>query len=123
PCLALAKAMEPIIEHFNGNDSVVFVNINLDKDKNRWLRSLVEGGTLYRQHIDYVHPNSISLSTYPKGFQHPIAEYYGIIGAPALIIVGKEGEILNRNPPRPSFTSKETIDGFIALLEDYLDTF
>ena len=123
PCIALARSMEPVVDYFDDREDIVFVSINLDRDRERWLNSLQNGAMLYggfNQHVDYVHPKAISLSTQPLGFEHLITNYYGIRGAPALIIVGKEGEILNRNPLRPGLARNESVSEFITLLESYL---
>jgi len=124
PCIALAKSMESVIDHFKNNEDVVFVSINLDREKEKWLHSLANGVRFRHKdfdgHVDYVHPGAVSLSTYPYAFDHPIAKHYDIKGAPVLIIVGKEGEILDRNPPRPFFIKRETINEFIALIESHL---
>lgn len=124
PCIALAKSMEPVIDYFVDNKDIAFVSINLDSKEITWLNSLSNGVRFRYKHLDehvnYVHSHAISLSTFPAGFEHPITNYYDIVGVPVLILIGKEGEILDRNPPRPKFTEEKSIHEFIRLLETYL---
>lgn len=120
PCVALAKSMRPIIDHFSDRDDIVFIDVNLDKSKETWLKGLSEGDLLHEEVVHYSHANSISLGTFPLGFDHPMAQYYGIKGAPVLIIIGKKGEILDRNPPRPRSFKNNNIKESIQMLESYL---
>lgn len=120
PCISLAKSMRPIIDHFSDRDDIVFIDVNLDKSKETWLKGLSKGDLFYEEVVHYSHPNSISLGTHPLGFNHPMAQYYGIKGAPVLIIIGKKGEILDRNPPRPRLLKNNNIKESIQMLESYL---
>lgn len=102
PCLVLAEPLAQIREYYKGNPDVVFIDINLDKDVEQWKTSLAQGSKLGKNEtLFYTDSLSISVSTAPLGFNNAINEYYKIKGVPTWIIVGKKGEILERNPPRP----------------------
>lgn len=101
PCMALAKPLAQIREYYKTNPEIVFIDINLDKDIKKWKNSLKNGSKLMGEQTFYTDSLSISLSTAPQGFYNPISDYYKIKGVPTWIIIGKKGEIIQRNPPRP----------------------
>lgn len=124
PCLALSEPLAKIRKYYESNKDVVFIDINLDDDVDVWKNCLDHGDVLKDRTYYYTDSLSISLSTAPKGFYHPITSYYNMKGVPRWIIIGKEGEILERNPPRP-LPEKNGIESagslrFKALINEYL---
>ena len=83
-CILIQPWLKKIEERFK-NDSICFVSISTDKDKNRWLKSIKEG--------KYTTPGSINLFTEGKGENHPIIKHYCIMGYPTLILINKDGKL------------------------------
>ncbi|WP_312339341.1 TlpA disulfide reductase family protein [Sphingobacterium sp.] len=124
PCLALSEPLAKIRKYYESNKDVVFIDINLDDDADVWKNCLDNGDVQKNRTIYYTDSLSISLSTAPEGFYHPITSYYSMKGVPRWIIIGKEGEIIARNPPRP-LPDKNGIESagslrFKALINEYL---
>lgn len=114
PCMLLAEPMAQMRKYYKDNPEVVFIDINLDEDTNTWLNAIREGGVVFKKKHFYTDSLSISLSTAPASFKNPLTAFYGIKGVPNLIIVGKKGEILERNPPRP-LPKKDGIESVASL--------
>ena len=94
PCMDLAKKLHTdVMPQFNTKD-IVFVSINVDEDKTRWLKSVREG--------KYTASGSVNLFTEGLAFDHPLIKYYNIQGCPALLLIDDEGKIFSATPPRDS---------------------
>ncbi|MFD2555083.1 TlpA family protein disulfide reductase [Sphingobacterium tabacisoli] len=124
PCLALSEPLGKIRKYYEPNKDVVFIDINLDDNADVWKNCLDNGDVLTNRRYYYTDSLSISLSTAPEGFYHPMTGYYNMKGVPRWIIIGKKGEILERNPPRP-LPEKNGIESagslrFKALINEYL---
>lgn len=124
PCMVMSEPLAKIRKYYESNKDVVFIDINLDDNVDVWKNCLDNGDVLMHKKYYYTDSLSISLSTAPKGFYHPITSYYNMEGVPRWIIVGKKGEILERNPPRP-LPEKNGIESagslrFKALINEYL---
>lgn len=124
PCMLMAKPLADMREYYKDNPHVVFIDVNLDKDVDKWKNSLANGSKLGKETLFYTDSLSISLSTAPIGFFNDMTSYYNIKGVPAWIIIGAKGEILERNPPRP-LPKKDDIESagslrFKALINEYL---
>ena len=124
PCLALSEPLGKIRKYYEPNKDVVFIDINLDDNADVWKNCLDNGDVQKNRTIYYTDSLSISLSTAPEGFYHPITSYYSMKGVPRWIIIGNEGEIIARNPPRP-LPEKNGIESagslrFKALINEYL---
>jgi len=91
-CKDLAASLEHDVVKLYTDSPVAFVSICLDKDKDKWLKSLEKGG--------YSTNSSLNLFTQGMAFNHPIAGYYKISGCPFLLIIDKEGNIFSARPPR-----------------------
>jgi len=112
PCQQLAKAMIPIKKKFENNNSVVFINVNVDKDKNTWLTALSDG--LYSS-SEY----EINVHTDGQGIYHPVVKHYNFYGFPHQIVIDGEGKIRVIDPPRP-FSEKNKL-AFIQLIESLIN--
>lgn len=124
PCMVLSEPFAKIRKYYESNKDVVFIDINLDDDADVWKNCLDHGDVLMRKTYYYTDSLSISLSTAPVGFYHPITSYYNMKGVPRWIIIGKKGEIIERNPPRP-LPEKNGIESagslrFKAIINEYL---
>ncbi|WP_398452137.1 TlpA family protein disulfide reductase [Sphingobacterium thalpophilum] len=124
PCMVMAKPLAEMREYYKDNPHVVFIDVNLDKDVDKWKNSLANGSKLGKETLLYTDSLSISLSTAPVGFFNEMTSYYNIKGVPAWIIIGAKGEILERNPPRP-LPKSDGVESpgslrFKALINEYL---
>lgn len=92
-CRQLAESIDKeVLPKFKDDSNVLFVSINLDKDKQTWIKSVEQGV--------YTHQNSINLWTNGKAFNHPLIKHYEISGCPTLFVIDKEGNIINTNHSR-----------------------
>jgi Peroxiredoxin len=93
PCIKLARNIdEEVLPQFDGDSSVIFLSINMDKQRSVWINSIKEG--------KYTTKKSINLYTEGLGFNHPCVKHYDIVGAPALLLIDKNGKIVSSNPPK-----------------------
>lgn len=91
-CKVLSDSLEKdVIPKFK-EKPVSFISIGLDKDKDKWLKSLADGG--YSAH------GSINLFTEGLAFDHPLVKYYNIQGCPSLLLIDKYGFIVSVSPSR-----------------------
>lgn len=61
------------------------VSINLNKEKERWLAGWAE----------HTSSEYINLFTAGKGFDHPLARHYNIMGVPFLLLIDRKGNIIS----------------------------
>jgi peroxiredoxin len=106
-CASSFQAMQEVTKYFKNNDKVVFLNVSVDKNKDRWLKGI----KLY--HIS----NDINLYTEGKGDVHQTIKSYGILGYPAQFLIDQNGKYITGNPPRPD---KDAGKALIALIENSL---
>jgi thiol-disulfide isomerase/thioredoxin len=90
-CVRIAPYLTEIEQHFKGKP-VVFVSVNVDQDKQQWLRS-IKSGKYSSKYVTNLYTNGL-------GLEHPICRYYNIDGYPTLILINKQGYLLN-NPIDP----------------------
>lgn len=69
---------------FKDNSDFVVLSINVDKNKDQWLKGI-------RSRL-YTSNNYINITT-GNWFDHPFTKYYGLTAAPFLIVVNAEGNI------------------------------
>lgn len=87
-CIELAKKMKnKVLPLFINNPDVVFINMNVDASKERWLSALKEG--------EYSNSKSINVYTSGLGTNHPLLKYYHMQGMPQLLLVGKDGNLIS----------------------------
>jgi len=89
PCLRELPYLEKLQEETKSND-IVFVSVSIDQDKNAWETMVksknMKGTQLYAE----------------NAWNAPIVANYFIQGIPRFILIGKDGNIINSNAPRPS---------------------
>jgi thiol-disulfide isomerase/thioredoxin len=100
-CRALLPKLAGIEDYFI-NQPVVFISICIDQSKMQWLSSLKEG--------KYTSGRSLNLYTGGNGNKDPIVLHYNINRYPTLILINKNGRLMN-NPIDPR------IDGGNNLIE------
>lgn len=111
-CMYLTKEMHEAVKFYESADDVVFVSLNFDRYRDFWKRSLASG--------KYTHETGLNLWAGEVATKHPIIGHYGIQGYPMLLIVDKNGILVERHVNRlfiledPSATDK-----FKALVNRY----
>jgi len=81
------NSLSKIEKEFAGNPDVVFITINIDKDKGSWMEAIHDN-----KHTSL---SAINLYTGGQGSDHPVIKYYNVIGYPRPILIDKEGKIFN----------------------------
>ncbi|WDF77073.1 TlpA disulfide reductase family protein [Mucilaginibacter sp. KACC 22773] len=92
PCMQLSAAMHSVMEEYKNRNDVIFITVSVDKNKLRWMKSLISG--------HYTSQNSVNLYTNGNGNNDPAFLYYNFFGVPQQLIIGKNGEIISSSPPR-----------------------
>ncbi len=109
PCTQMATALRPFAEVFKDNKNVVFLSINVDRNKIRWLSGLEEG--------IYTFPGAIHLSTFGENKEeHPLLKYYNFNGFPQLLIIDQQGKMVSTSPPDPRLDQGEKLKQLISSL-------
>lgn len=99
PCLVQIPFSEKLQETFQKNDSVVFLNVSIDKDPKDWRRALSKNPTWKGEHI-------LDIKS--------VFKTYSLIGIPRYMLIDKKGRIVNPDAPRPS--SPELVNEIRRLL-------
>lgn len=114
-CALLKEGMSPVLEKFKNNPAVVFLSISIDKDIDKWKKSVASGM--------YSDPSGVNLYTGGLGDKHPLIRHYDIATYPQLFLL-KNGDIFSSNPPWPLLDQnrKPVLEGstteLINLIED-----
>jgi cytochrome oxidase Cu insertion factor (SCO1/SenC/PrrC family) len=100
-CARLSKKMEQeILPSIKARDNFAYVSISVDKDRAKWMKSLASG--------EYTHGTNLNLTTGRSGSGHPIIAHYKIMNYPTLILIDRNGNIVDANM---NYTeNKEIID-------------
>nr|WP_199077890.1 TlpA disulfide reductase family protein [Pedobacter sp. ASV19] len=91
-CALLKEAMAPVLERFKNNSSVVFLSISIDKDIDKWKKSVASG--------IYTDSSGVNLYTGGLGDKHPLIRHYDIAAYPQLFLL-KNGSVFSSTPPWP----------------------
>ncbi len=89
PCLQQVPHAKELKLRMAGQDDLVFLYISVDTDEEAWRRTVEE------QAIKGVHLNV-------PGFNHEVPEHYNLKGVPTFYLIGRDGNIVDNRPPRPS---------------------
>jgi len=114
-CVNLHSLMKTIHDKYKNNPGVVFVSISIDRDKEKWIKSVAKG--------IYTDSEDINLYTMGQADQHPLLKKYNIESFPTVFIL-KNGRVFNSNPPFPNGGNmneggtKEYIDMIESALTD-----
>lgn len=104
PCLAEMPALKEIEKEYHDNKEIVFLGVSIDQQsaKEKWLKMIADkeiGG--------------VQLLA-DKDWRSSIVKDYLIEGIPKYVLVDKEGNILNKEAPRPSNPElKEILEGLL----------
>lgn len=111
-CADLTLGMVKVFDRFKNNPNVVFISVNVDKSKDRFISAVRSG--------KYTHEGYINLYTNGEGVDNSLIQYYGLSGYPVLMVIDKNGNILDGNPPYPYNGRSELATGFIRIIDDAL---
>ncbi len=102
PCLQQIPHAKQLKKRIAGRDDLVFLYVSVDMDKNAWRRAV-------SQHdIQGVH-------LHVEGFGHEVPSSYNLKGVPTFYLIGRDGNILDNRPPRPSHKNIDEV--LLAALE------
>ncbi|SMC54717.1 TlpA family protein disulfide reductase [Pedobacter nyackensis] len=102
-CIWLNTAMRQIVEKYKDNKDIVFLTVSADTNKEQWLKSIPTER--------YTSPGTVNLYTNGKGFDDPIWTYYGFIGGPNQLIIGKDGSLISSRPPNLVLVAQKNDNG------------
>lgn len=103
PCLRELPSLAKLATHFKSEKGLKFISISIDDTQSEWAKMVKEKQL-----------HGIQLIA-ENGWNSDIVSDYKINGIPRFIIVGKDGNIINANAPRPS--SKEIIQSLKSALQ------
>lgn len=110
-CRILTELMEDVITAYRNHDDVQFIDVNVDKERQRWIDGAATG--------EYTNPHEISLWTGPAGNRHPLLETYNFVGFPQLMVVDKEGRLVTAKASSLRSNKVEFKDKLSALIEEH----
>lgn len=106
-CIDMVPAFEKVKNQFKADSNIVFFNVSVDKDREKWLKSIREGR--------YTNSNGIHLYTGDSGMDNDIIRKCGIQGFPSILVLNPWGGIVHSLPrPDPRVDNGKKL---IALLE------
>src|SRR5690606_34528533 len=108
-CISLKRQMDPIIRKYRNSRDVVFIGVNVDKSKEKFIDGINSGL--------YTAKETINAYTNGLGTLHPMLLHYQYRGYPNLLLIDKEGLVISANPPRP--IDVESRRRLIALIEEH----
>ncbi len=79
------EVLSPIIQDYRNNKDIVFLTINIDDTRERWLNSIKSG--------EYTSPGSINLYTNGEATNHEVIRHYKVISYPRPLLIDKKGRI------------------------------
>lgn len=101
PCLMEMPDSKKLTQEFK-NDSIVFVYLSIDEDRNKWLKKI---NTL---------PTGSNVFHYRLAEGKDFTKEMQIPGIPRYMLIGKAGEMISINAPRPrSIEIRELISNYI----------
>jgi thiol-disulfide isomerase/thioredoxin len=87
-CIAYYKSvLSEVEDDYKTNPNIKFITINIDLNRNTWLRSVNSG--------DYTSFNATNLFTNGAGAEHDVIRNYNITGYPRPLLVDREGKIFS----------------------------
>lgn len=89
-CVQMTPAMKKVEDVFRNDTNVVFVNISVDTDKKKWLKSIGQK--------KYTTGNGVNLYTNGEGVDHDIITKYGIRSYPSLQVIDPFGRVVRVYP-------------------------
>lgn len=113
-CVEVAKNMPAVEKAFEGNPNVVFVSLSIDRDKQRWLKSINPKQMANDSYTHYTSSTTIYLYTNGTGSNNTFIKKFNLLNSyPELLLVGKNGKIFSMTPTRP-----DEVDGQSRLIQE-----
>ncbi|ALL06302.1 hypothetical protein AQ505_12820 [Pedobacter sp. PACM 27299] len=109
-CVGLARRMEPIIDKYKNNPDIIFLGVNVDQDRKRFIDGMNSG--LYGA------KQTVYAFTSGKGQHDPFLLYYQYSSFPNLLLIDKQGYVISSNPVRP--IDNKTTQEFMNLIDKNL---
>jgi len=109
PCIEQLPAMKELEEKYRGQD-LEFLSISVDneRDKEKWKRMVNE------KEMTGIQLYAGTTSTFHKDYQ--------IKTIPKFLILGKDGEIIDNNPPRPmDYSTRQINHELVAIFDNLLN--
>ncbi|SFG87870.1 TlpA family protein disulfide reductase [Pedobacter insulae] len=97
-CAMMVPAMEEVEKNFEGKD-VVFISISIDPAFEKFKEGIGKFNS----------KGGVHLYTNGKGYNHELIKHYAITGYPTLVLIDREGNLVNANAPRADAHQKELI--------------
>ncbi|RQO74519.1 hypothetical protein DBR43_03770 [Pedobacter sp. KBW06] len=79
--------LSKVEKSFEKDTNVVFITISVDKNKEKWIKSVKDG--------EYTSLSAINLYTKGLGVNHPVIYHFAITSYPRPIIIDKKGKLFN----------------------------
>jgi thiol-disulfide isomerase/thioredoxin len=79
------RVLNQLEKNYEHVDDVVFITICIDRDKDKWLASIISG--------EYTSDKVINLYTNGEGNKHDVIKYYNIDGYPQPMIIDRKGRL------------------------------
>jgi cytochrome oxidase Cu insertion factor (SCO1/SenC/PrrC family) len=87
-CVAYYKSvLSEVEEEYKNNPDIKFVTINIDINRNTWLKSVASGR--------YTSSHAINLFTDGSGTDHPVIKHYQVTGYPRPLLIDRSGRIFS----------------------------
>lgn len=108
PCLQQLPAMKELEEKYRGqNIEFVSISVDNDRDREKWQKMVQE--------------KQMSGIQLFAGRGTSFHEDYKISTIPKFLIIGKEGEIINENPPRPmDYATGQVNEQLVSIFDNLL---
>ena len=103
PCMREVPYAKELKQRMEGQDDLVFFYVSVDTDENAWRKAVSD------HEIQGVHVNV-------PGFDHEVPEQYNLRGVPTFYLIGRDGNIADNRPPRPSHDNVDEV--LLAALEN-----
>lgn len=106
-CKSTASILKTVEDIFK-DDSVIFITVSIDKDRNRWIGSV-------KKH-EYSSFSTLDLYTQGLADNHPLISKYEISGYPTLLLIGKNKRLIET----PSDIRADNGKGLIDIIKSNL---
>jgi cytochrome oxidase Cu insertion factor (SCO1/SenC/PrrC family) len=109
-CVQMAASLKRIENEFRGDPNVVFLNVSIDKGKDKWLKSV--------EQAQYTSGQGISLYTGGVGDDHEMIKAYNVSSYPTLYMIDAYGRLIHSPLPRDEKLIINAIREQLVLLKD-----
>jgi thiol-disulfide isomerase/thioredoxin len=89
PCIQQIPHAKELKKRMADHDDLVFLYVSVDTDEDAWRKMVAD------REIKGVHVNV-------NGFSHDVPVSYNLRGVPTFYLIGRDGNIFDNRPPRPS---------------------